>query len=63
MCIDKYHFVKNKFMKDLFKIIKTGDVLDEDIVINCLNCGYKVFLEKGNVVPKCKRCGLTKFTI
>ena len=43
-------------------IIETGEAIKEDMIINCLNCGYKIFIEKNSVVPKCKRCGLTKWT-
>ena len=54
--------VKNNCMKNNVSIYRTGEVAAEDIILNCINCGQKVFVECGKTILNCKRCGLSIFT-
>ena len=48
-------------MKSVY-IYNAGECVLEGIYV-CLNCGQKVFIENGQHLKKCSKCGLEKFTL
>ena len=43
------------------RVCHAGEKKDEG-TYTCANCGKKVYLVTGNILPKCPKCGETNFT-
>ena len=51
---------KDKYILSV-TLYSAGSFLEEGIYI-CKNCGQKLFLNKGEKLPVCSRCGHSVFT-